>query len=108
MRDKGMEVKTLDNRPRIEDEDLATYAFLYYELSDDRRYTSGEPIPLTTSEILTFFHANELEGWGEFYRQMKMLDRVWFKVRASTKKSEPEKTATNKVSAAVPRVSKSG
>ena len=108
MQSQGREVKTLDNRPRIEDDDLSAYVSLYYELSDDRRYTQGHPLPLTTSEILTYYHANSLVGWPEFYSSMKMIDRVWLKVRDSTKKTEPEKVATDKVSAAVPRVSKSG
>lgn len=66
----------------------AYYATCFAEVSRDRRYTEGGPLPLSTGEIRTYWEAFSLPDFDDFYHWMTGIDRIWMaEVSKNSKKA---------------------
>lgn len=75
----------------------------FQELSRDRGYIEGSPLPLTTSQIHAYWEIFDYEDFENFYRVMRILDSVWIKKVTERRNKETSTKQTSKQNAPIPR-----
>jgi len=73
-------------------ERLFWYYDCFKELSRDRRYEQGHPLPLTTSDIHAYWSAFRMLDFDGFYDTMTLIDRAWLSEVAKRNKIDAEKS----------------
>lgn len=93
MKDDGLDPQALRDRPVL-DKVQAYYMDAFQVITDSRRYTYGQPIPIPLSEILSYcqlFYIDSLLEREQLVRVVQALDNTYLKVTSEQSKPASEK-----------------
>ena len=88
--ESGITPKALQELPPVP-KHLRWYYDCFRELTRDRRFDQGQPLPLTTFEIRTYWSAFKLTDFEEFYEAMHLFDMAWLHEVAKKQELEAQK-----------------
>lgn len=93
MKDDGLDPQALRDRPVL-DRVQSYYMDAFQTITDSRRYTYGQPVPIPLSEILSYcqlFYIDSLTEREQLVKVVQALDNTYLKVTSEQSKPASEK-----------------